>query len=147
MDTHLIINGPNLNTLGKRDPGQYGSMTLSQLESKIKERAKSLGVDVLFTQSSFEGELVNFIHLNAPKAKGIIINPAGLTRVGYSLLDACIDSGLPVVEVHLSNIHRREAWRADSIFSRVANATVSGLRWVGYLAALEYLVALNKKEV
>jgi 3-dehydroquinate dehydratase-2 len=122
-------------------------MTLPQLEAKIKERAKTLGADVLCTQSSFEGELVNFVHQNAPKAKGIIINPAGLTRVGYSLLDACIDSGLPVVEVHLSNIHRREPWRADSIFSRVANATVSGLRWVGYLAALEYLVALNKKEV
>jgi 3-dehydroquinate dehydratase-2 len=147
MDIYLIINGPNLNTLGKRDHGQYGSMTLPQLESKVKERAKTLGADVLFTQSSFEGELVDFIHQNAPKAKGIIINPAGLTRVGYSLLDACIDSGLPVVEVHLSNIHRREPWRADSIFSRVANATVSGLRWVGYLAALEYLVALNNKEV
>ena len=147
MKTFLMINGPNLDTLGKRNPAQYGSVTLADLESRLEARAKELGVEVLAYQSNFEGELVNFVNQKSSQANGIIINPAGLTRVGYSLLDACIDSGMPMVEVHLSNIHRREEWRGDSIFSRVASSTVAGMRWMGYIAALEYLTALIKEEV
>lgn len=147
MTTFLVINGPNLDTLGKRNPAQYGSVTLADLESRLEAQAKELEVGVLVYQSNFEGELVNFVNQMSSQANGIIVNPAGLTRVGYSLLDACIDSGLPIVEVHLSNIHRREEWRGDSIFSRVASATVCGMRWMGYIAALEFLTSLTKEEV
>ena len=147
MATFLVINGPNLDRLGKRDVATYGSMTLEDLETRLNSRAKELGVQLLSCQSNFEGELVNFTNQKGPQAQGIIINPAGLTRVGYSLLDACIDSGLPMVEVHLSNIYSREEWRADSIFSKLARATVAGMRWMGYLAALDYLTALVRVEV
>ncbi|MQF64974.1 3-dehydroquinate dehydratase [SAR202 cluster bacterium AC-409-J13_OGT_754m] len=147
MATFLIINGPNLDMLGTRAPEHYGSITLKTLEDKIKNRAKELGVDVSFCQSNIEGELVGFLNNNAETASGIIINPAGLTQVGYSLLDACIDSRKPVVEVHLSNIYKREEWRSNSIFSRIADSTVSGMKWVGYIAALEYLTSLNNMEV
>ena len=147
MVTFLVVNGPNLDTLGARDPSTYGSMTLADLERRLRQRGQELGVELRFCQSNFEGELVNFINQNASSAQGIIINPAGLTLAGYSLLDSCIDSGLPVVEVHLSNIGAREEWRSRSIFSRAARATVAGMRWRGYLAALEFLVALIKEEV
>ena len=90
---------------------------------------------------------MGFINNNSKTSSGIIINPAGLTQVGYSLLDACIDSRLPIVEVHLSNIYGREEWRSNSIFSRVADSTVSGMKWVGYIAALEYLTYLKTMEV
>ena len=147
MTTFLVVNGPNLNTLWKLDPEYYGTLTLSDIEERLKTRAKELGVKLLFCQSNFEGELINFINQNSSQGNGIIINPAGLTRVGYPLLDSCIDSGLPLVEVHLSNIHRREEWRSDSIFSRVATAIVSGMRWRSYVAALEYLAASINEEV
>jgi len=145
--TFLVINGPNLDKLGKRDAATYGSVTLGDLETRLNSRARELGAELLFCQSNFEGELVNFINQKASQAQGIIINPAGLTRVGYPLLDACIDSGLPMVEVHLSNIYSREEWRADSIFSRSARATVAGMHWMGYLAALDYLAALVREEI
>ena len=147
MVTFLVVNGPNLDMLGKRDPSQYGTMTLTEMENRLKNRAKEINVDLLLCQSNQEGDLVNFVNLHSPKCNGIVINPAGLTRVGYPLLDACIDSHLPIVEVHLSNIHSREEWRSDSIFSKVASATISGMRWMGYVAALNYLIALNNKEV
>ena len=147
MTTFLIINGPNLDMLGTRDPEHYGSVTLHTLEAKMKNKAKALGVNVSFFQSNVEGELVGFINNNAETAAGIIVNRAGLTQVGYSLLDACIDSRLPIVEVHLSNIYKREEWRSNSIFSRIADSTVSGMKWVGYIAALEYLTYHKNLEV
>ena len=147
MITLLIVNGPNLDRLGQRTPDIYGSVTLEQLGSKVDHKAKELEVNALSYQSNFEGELVNFINQNAPNAHGIIINPAGLTSVGYSLLDACIDSSLPFVEVHISNIYGREEWRARSIFSQSSNASVSGMQWIGYIAAIDYLTALIKGEV
>jgi 3-dehydroquinate dehydratase-2 len=147
MANFLIINGPNLEMLGTRAPEHYGSMTLKMLEETIMNKAKELGVNVSFCQSNIEGELVGFVNNNSKTSSGIIINPAGLTQVGYSLLDACIDSRLPIVEVHLSNIYGREEWRSHSIFSKVADSTVSGLKWLGYIAALEYLTSLNTMEV
>ena len=147
MNTFLVVNGPNLDMLGKRDPSQYGTVTLKELEQRTRDRGQKLGVALLVRQSNIEGELIDFVNGHASQAHGIIINPAGLTRVGYPLLDACIDSGLPMVEVHLSDIFQREEWRADSIFSRKANATISGMRWMGYVAAVEYLTTLVNKEV
>lgn len=147
MTTFLVINGPNLNMLGRRNPEHYGETTLSDIEDRLNERAAQLGVNLEFRQSDSEAELVGFINDNARRAAGIIINPAGFTTVGYPLLDACIDSGVPVVEVHLSNIYAREAWRSPSIFARAVSATIAGMRWMGYVAALDYLHALTQKEV
>ena len=147
MTTVLVLNGPNLNMLGKRDPSQYGSTTLEELEKHISDRAKTLDVIVKFLQSNYEGDLVEFVQQNSSIADGIIINPAGLTTNGYSLVDACIDSKLPVLEVHLSNLGAREHWRDRSAFTRIAVGYVAGLKWKGYIAALEYFVALTKGEI
>ncbi len=147
MTIFLVVNGPNLNMLGRRDPEHYGTTTLADIEESLSHRAAQLGVDLEFCQSDSEADLVGFINDNAANADGIIINPAGLTTIGYPLLDACIDSGIPVVEVHLSNIYAREAWRSPSIFARAVHATIAGMRWMGYVAAVDYLNALTHKEV
>ena len=147
MTTFLVVNGPNLNMLGRRSAEHYGETTLADIEKRLNRRADELGVQLKFCQSNSEAELVDFINQNASDADGIIINPAGLTTIGYPLLDACIDSGLPVAEVHLSNIYGRESWRSPSIFARAVAATIAGMRWMGYISALEYLFALTKKEV
>ncbi len=147
MTTLLVVNGPNLNMLGRRDPEHYGTTTLADIEERLNIRASQLGVDLEFCQSDSQADLVGFINNNAARADGIIINPAGFTTIGYPLLDACIDSGVPVVEVHLSNIYARETWRSPSIFARAVSATIAGMRWMGYLAALEYLHALTQQEV
>ena len=147
MTTFLVVNGPNLNNLGTRDSEQYGSITLDQIEDRMTSKGKELGIDLLFIQSNDEGKLVDFVQQNGPNANGIIINPAGLTRIGFPLLDACIDSELPLVEVHLSNPNRREVWRQGSIFSTVANGSICGLRWIGYIAAIEYLSASLSGEI
>lgn len=147
MTIFLVVNGPNLNMLGRRDPEHYGTTTLADIEERLGHRAAQLGVDLKFCQSDSEANLVRFINDNAANADGIVINPAGLTTVGYPLLDACIDSGVPVVEVHLSNIYARESWRSPSIFARAVHATIAGMRWMGYVAAVDYLNALTQKEV
>lgn len=141
MSTYLIINGPNLNRLGKRDAGLYGSITLPELESAVAARAKELGVSVACFQSNHEGAIVDFIQEKAPGAAGVIINGGALTQVGYSILDALLDSRLPVVEVHLSNIHGREEFRRHSVIAPFARGQIAGLGWRGYVYALEYLVA------
>jgi 3-dehydroquinate dehydratase-2 len=147
MTTVLVVNGPNINMLGTRNSEQYGSMTLNQIEHKMISKAKDLGLELLFIQSNNEGSLVDFVQQNGLKADGIIINPAGLTRIGFPLLDACIDSKLPMVEVHLSNPNNREIWRQGSIFSAVCNGSICGLRWMGYIAAIEYLSASLSGEI
>jgi len=135
----LVINGPNLNNLGRRDPGQYGSMTLPEIEAAITDRASVLGVEVQFFQSNYEGAIVDFLQENSGGADGIVINPAALTGVGYSLGDALRDAGLPLIEVHLSNIHAREEFRRHSVIAPIAVGQVAGLGWRGYLYALEHL--------
>ncbi|OGN92213.1 MAG: type II 3-dehydroquinate dehydratase [Chloroflexi bacterium RBG_13_50_10] len=136
----LLINGPNLNLLGKRDKSIYGDKTLSEIESILKKEAKSLGAEVVSFQSNSEGALIDFIQKNSPRAGGIIINPGALTHYGLSLRDALADSGLPVIEVHLSNIYAREKWRAKSVIAPVAKAQISGSGWQGYVEALKILV-------
>jgi 3-dehydroquinate dehydratase-2 len=135
----LVINGPNLNNLGRRDPGQYGSMTLPEIEAAITDRASELGVEVQFFQSNYEGAIVDFLQENSGGADGIVINPAALTGVGYSLGDALRDAGLPLIEVHLSNIHAREEFRRHSVIAPIAVGQVAGLGWRGYLYALEHM--------
>lgn len=139
MTKILVINGPNLNNLGRRDPGQYGSMTLPQIETAITERAAELGVEVAFFQSNYEGAIVDFLQENTEGADAIVINPAALTGVGYSLGDALRDAGLPLIEVHLSNIHAREEFRRHSVVAPIAVGQVAGLGWRGYLYALEHM--------
>ena len=140
----LIIHGPNLNMLGKREKSIYGEKTLQQIDALLKKEARALGVDVVTFQSNHEGALVDFVQEQAGSAHGIIINPGALTRYGFSLLDALVDSRLPVIEVHLSNIHQRGEWRANSIIAPVAQGQISGLGWRGYVAALQILVGKLK---
>lgn len=137
----LLINGPNLNRLGQRDPEQYGSTTLAEVEAAFRTRAQELGIDDVVTyQANGEGDLIDFIQKESGSAEGIVINPGALTHYGYSLRDALHDTGLPIVEVHLSNIHAREAFRHRSVIAPIARGQISGLGWRGYLMALEYLV-------
>ena len=141
MDRILIINGPNLNNLGKRDAGHYGSITLADIEDRVAARAEELGVEVAFFQSNHEGAIVDWIQAKTDNAGGIIINAGALTQVGYSILDAVLDSKLPVVEVHISNIHAREEFRRHSVIAPCAMGQIAGLGWRGYVFALESLVA------
>lgn len=142
----LVINGPNLNLLGKRNKVIYGEKTLKELDMLLKKRGKSLGVDVISFQSNSEGAIIDFIQKYSSEANGIIINPGALTHYGFSLRDALADSELPVVEVHISNIYAREEWRAKSVIAPVAKGQISGLGWRGYLAALLLLVSELKGE-
>jgi 3-dehydroquinate dehydratase-2 len=142
----LVVNGPNLNMLGKRNKAYYGDKTLPQIDTLLKKEGKSLGADIISFQSNSEGELIAFIQKNASQAAGIIINPGALTHYGLSLRDALVDSGLPLVEVHLSNIYAREEWRAKSVIAPIARGQISGFGWRGYIAALQILVGVLKVE-
>jgi 3-dehydroquinate dehydratase-2 len=135
----LVINGPNLNMLGKRDKAIYGDKTLTQIDTILQKEGKSLGVDIVSFQSNSEGALIDFIQKNSSRASGIIINPGALTHYGFPLRDALDDSGLPVIEIHLSNIYAREDWRTESVIAPVAKGQISGLGWQGYVAALQIL--------
>ncbi len=136
----LIVNGPNLNRLGMRDPSQYGSDTLADIEARIRERAESLNVEVDFFQSNHEGEIVDYLQGAASDVAGLVINAGALTHYGISLRDAIADTGLPFVEVHLSNVHAREEFRHHSVMVTLAKGQIAGLGWRGYLYALDYLV-------
>ena len=146
MSRFLVINGPNLNFLGNRDPATYGSMTLADLEGRLTDMAVALGHEVECFQSNSEGAIIDFIQGNWQRASGIIINPGGLTHYGYSLRDALADAVVPVIEVHISNIYAREEFRSHSVIAQVARGQVTGLGWRGYLAALEMLAAIVKEE-
>jgi len=136
----MVINGPNLNMLGKRETNHYGTDTLESIEQALTEKGKALGCELIFFQSNHEGGIIDFIQEKTGAADGILINPGALTHYGYSLHDALADSGLPVVEVHLSDIHSREEWRKLSVISDVAIKQVSGLKTKSYLLGLEALV-------
>ena len=141
----LVINGPNLNLLGKREPAHYGRKTLEEISALLEEQAKQLKVELAFFQSNSEGAIVDFLQAQAPRADGIIINPGALTHYSLSLRDGLAATGLPVVEVHLSNIYAREDWRHHSVVAPVARGQITGLGWRGYLLALEYLAGEEKK--
>lgn len=141
----LVINGPNLNNLGKRDSSLYGTRTLSDIESDISGRASELGIDVQFFQSNHEGSIVDFIQETSGDASGVIINAGALTQVGYSILDALLDSQLPFIEVHLSNIHAREEFRQKSVFASKAVGQMAGFGPSGYLYALDHLAQSSNK--
>lgn len=142
----LVINGPNLNMLGKRDKEIYGGKTLAEINSMVMEQAKELNMEVVTFQSNSEGALIDFIQEQSDSADGIVINPGALTHYGISLRDALADTLLPIIEVHLSNIYAREEWRAESITAPIAIGQISGLGWRGYIAALQTLVAELKEK-
>ena len=137
----LVINGPNLNILGKRDKEIYGETTWAEIDSLLKEQGKELNVEVVTFQSNSEGSLIDFIQQQADSTDGIIINPGALTHYSYALSDALADIQLPIIEVHLSNIYAREEWRAQSVTAPAVTGQISGLGWRGYIAALRTIVA------
>jgi 3-dehydroquinate dehydratase-2 len=136
----LLINGPNLNTLGKRQPELYGTLTLKEIEERVAQRASELGVEIRAFQSNHEGALIDFIQTEAEGAQGIIINPGALTHYGLSLRDALEGCGLPFIEVHLTHIHAREPFRRRSVLAAIAQDQIAGQGWQGYIQALEALV-------
>ena len=135
----LIVNGPNLNNLGRRDASHYGVTTLAQIEDALRKLALELGVEVEFFQSNHEGDIVDFIQKSTDGADGIVVNAGALTHYGLSLRDALTDSGLLIVEVHLSNIHARDEFRRHSVIADLAVGQVAGLGWRGYIYALDFL--------
>ena len=138
----LVVNGPNLNRTGQRQPEVYGNLTLEEINGRLNKLALDLGVRLTFFQSNHEGDLVDFLQENAAGAQGIIINPGALAHYGYSLRDALQDAGLPAVEVHLSNIHAREEFRRHSVLASVLTGQIAGLGDQGYLLALRALAEL-----
>jgi len=146
MASFLILNGPNINMLGRRDPTQYGSKTLDEVNREISRVADEIGVEVFFYQSNLEGEMINCIQEHRDKVQGIVLNAGALTHYGLSLKDALIDSLLPVVEVHLSNPSAREPWRRVSVISDIAKGQVAGFGWRSYTAALAALAATVAEE-
>jgi 3-dehydroquinate dehydratase-2 len=137
----IVIHGPNLNLLGKRDKLIYGEKTLDEINELIEQHATELDTEVTIVQANSEGDLVDFIQKESGGADGIIINAGALTHYGLSLRDALLDASLPVVEVHLSNIYAREEFRQRSVIAPIAKGQVTGLGWRGYIAALRTLVA------
>ncbi|MBN2169346.1 MAG: type II 3-dehydroquinate dehydratase [Actinobacteria bacterium] len=135
----LVLNGPNLNLLGERDPGHYGTGTLEDINRDLEKLALKLGVEVICRQSNHEGVLIDLIHEHRKTCRGMIINPGALTHYSYSLHDAIEAVRMPTVEVHLSDIHSREEWRQKSVITPVAWKVISGKGPAGYLEALEQL--------
>ena len=136
----LVINGPNLNNLGKRDESHYGAESFSEVITSIEQFSKELGIEVKFSQSNSEGELINFIQKEASTSDGIVINAGALTHYGLSLKDSLIDAQIPLVEIHISNIHQREEYRRTSVVEPVAIGQVAGFGTSGYLYAMELLI-------
>jgi len=145
----LVLNGPNLNLLGTREPEVYGTETLGEIEAKCRDRARQLALEIEFKQSNTEGEIVDWIQGAVGGAAGIIINAGAFTHTSVAILDALQAAGLPVIEVHLSNIFRREEFRHNSYVSQVASGLVCGFGGLGYSLALEaiaQLIAGHKSE-
>lgn len=138
----LVVNGPNLNLLGTREPAVYGRTTLPEIEARARALGRELGLDVEFFQSNSEGALVDAIQEAAGSAAAIIINPAAYTHTSLALRDAIAAVGLPAVEVHLSNIHAREDFRHDSLIAPVCRGVVAGFGSDVYLLALRAVAAL-----
>ena len=138
----FILNGPNLNLLGTREPHIYGSTTLAQIEEQCQERARLRGLAISFRQSNHEGQLVDWIHEAINGSSGVIINPAAYTHTSVAILDALKMVKHPIIELHISNPHQREEFRHRSFVTPVATATIAGLGTDGYAIAIDGMAAL-----
>jgi 3-dehydroquinate dehydratase-2 len=136
----LVLHGPNLNLLGRREPEIYGTTTLAQIDARLAELARLRGVQLETFQSNHEGALIDRLHAAMDTCDGVVINPGGLTHTSVALRDAIASIGLPTIEVHLSNVHQREAFRRRSFVADVAVAQISGLGSRGYELALDALI-------
>ena len=141
----LVLHGPNLNLFGRREPHIYGTMTLEQINERLRSLAAELKVELSIVQSNHEGVLVDALQKHMDEAAGAVLNPAGLTQYSVSLHDCIKAMPFPVVEVHLSNLAAREEWRHHSIISSAAKGTVQGLGWRSYTAALRALVEIVRE--
>ncbi len=142
----LVINGPNLNTLGTREPAIYGTVTLAQIVDMLQKRGEELEASVESFQSNHEGALIDWLQQKAEQADGIIINPGAFTHYSIALRDALSGVKAPIVEVHLSNIYAREEFRHRSLIAPIAKGHIAGMGWRGYLLALEGLVELIREQ-
>jgi 3-dehydroquinate dehydratase-2 len=140
----LILNGPNLNLLGQREPEVYGRATLADVEAKVRERAAKLKVEVEFHQSNIEGELVNWIQSAKGKFEVIILNAAAYTHTSVALRDAISAVAIPTIEVHLSNVYAREEFRHNSLIAPVCRGQITGFGVNSYILALEAAVTVNE---
>jgi 3-dehydroquinate dehydratase-2 len=146
LPTVFILNGPNLNLLGVRNPSVYGHDTLADIEERCLARAAALNLQIDFRQTNHEGQLVDWIQEARESAEGIILNAGALTHTSVAVLDALSAAGLPIIEVHLSNIFRREIFRHHSYVSLAANGVICGLGAQGYELALEAMASLIEDE-
>ncbi len=140
MSMIAVVNGPNLNLLGEREPDVYGRITWDEVREGLRRLAEDRGVELEFFQSNHEGSIIDYLQSLRGRAQGIIINPGALTHYSYALRDAISSCGTRVVEVHISNVSARESWRAISVISSVVTGTISGLGVEGYRLALVYLM-------
>lgn len=140
-----IINGPNLNMLGKRDQKNYGNLTLEEMNHKIESFAKKEDIELTIKQSNFEGKIIEFIQQNSSKLNGLIINPAAYTHYSYAIADALRDCPIPAVEVHLSNIFSREDFRGKSVTASVCIGQIAGFGYQSYILAIHALRDFLKK--
>ena len=138
----LVLHGPNLNLFGRREPHIYGTTTLAEIDARLQALAAELGAELECFQSNHEGALIDKLHERIDTVQGALVNPAGLTQHGVPLHDAIKAMPFPVIEVHMSNIAAREAWRAHSIISPAVRGTVQGLGWRSYTAALRTLAEI-----
>ena len=140
MKRIVVVNGPNLNLLGKREPHIYGTRSMADLVKMVRAKARELGVEVRLFQSNDEGALIDYLQKEAPGALGIVINPGALSHYSLALFDCLQALAVPAVEVHISNLHAREEFRSKSVTARAARGVITGLGFAGYELAMEYLV-------
>jgi 3-dehydroquinate dehydratase II len=138
----FVLNGPNLNLLGKRQPHIYGYETLGDVEVECRRTAEELALEIVFRQSNREYEIIDWIHEARERAGGIVINPAAFTHTSVAILDALSACDIPIIEVHISNVHKREAFRHHSYVSTVASGVIAGFGTQGYPLALQRLARL-----
>ncbi|RKX26156.1 MAG: type II 3-dehydroquinate dehydratase [Candidatus Zixiibacteriota bacterium] len=144
MPKILVVNGPNLNLLGTREPEKYGSVTLDGIIARLKEQAEKAGAKILSFQSNHEGEIIDFIHREAPDSDGLIINAGAFTHYSYAIRDAVAAVGVPTIEVHITNVYAREEFRHHSVIAPVCVGQISGFGEDSYRMALDYFIRERK---